>query len=314
MGIRLSGRYDNPLQLRNGEQWRRVQLQWPSTLWDRGTRSGAGQDRPSRQLSTECIRTVRHARQRVGMVLGRVRCGLLQELAGVRSSGTLRGLEPGAPGAGCARSLGAACAAHCYGSAVEFRYDDVGFRVALSVADGAEASIKPAKQDSQAATTLASDHRQDGFVPLFNGTDLDQTNFPLVSHGTKAPLRNLGIVCRSQNPRSAGRGRFRRSSRLRQAHPRLGRSRRRQLVAQEEAARRAARPAPADPGARLDAEKSLAAIASMATENRSVAASRRSTSESARPIFHPPTVRPTAFVRSMSKRSWPTGSVGRKKS
>ena len=42
-------------------------------LWDRGTRSGAGQDRPSRQLSTECIRTVRHARQRVGMVLGRVR-------------------------------------------------------------------------------------------------------------------------------------------------------------------------------------------------------------------------------------------------
>ncbi len=33
----------------------------------------AGQDRPSRQLSTECIRTVRHARQRVGMVLGRVR-------------------------------------------------------------------------------------------------------------------------------------------------------------------------------------------------------------------------------------------------
>ena len=72
MGIRLSGRNDNPLQLWDGQQWRRFKLQWQSALWDRGKRSGAGQARPSRQLSTECIRTVRHARQRVGMVLGRV--------------------------------------------------------------------------------------------------------------------------------------------------------------------------------------------------------------------------------------------------
>ena len=32
MGIRLSGRNDNPLQLWDGQQWRRVQLQWQSDL------------------------------------------------------------------------------------------------------------------------------------------------------------------------------------------------------------------------------------------------------------------------------------------
>ena len=41
--------------------------------WDRGTRPGAGQACPRRQLPPECIRTVRHARQCVGMVLGLVR-------------------------------------------------------------------------------------------------------------------------------------------------------------------------------------------------------------------------------------------------
>ena len=42
MGICLSGRNDSPLQLRNGQQWRRVQLQWERALRGRGTRSGAG--------------------------------------------------------------------------------------------------------------------------------------------------------------------------------------------------------------------------------------------------------------------------------
>ena len=93
MGIRLSGRNDNPLQLWDGQQWRRVELQWQTALWDRATRSGIGQDRPSWQLSTECIRTVRHARQRVGMVLGRVPGGLSQELVGIRFAGTLPDAE-----------------------------------------------------------------------------------------------------------------------------------------------------------------------------------------------------------------------------
>ncbi len=93
MGIRLPGRNDNRLQLRDRQQWRRVQLRGQSALWDRGPRPVDWHERPCRQLSAQCLRTVRHARQRVGMVLGLVQCVLLQALAGVRSAGTLPGAE-----------------------------------------------------------------------------------------------------------------------------------------------------------------------------------------------------------------------------
>jgi formylglycine-generating enzyme required for sulfatase activity len=52
-----------------------------------------------------------------------------------------------------------------------------GFRVALSVAaSSTEASEKSVKQDPQPQATQPSEHRQDGFVPLFNGKDLTGWN------------------------------------------------------------------------------------------------------------------------------------------
>ena len=94
-------------------------------------------NRPSRRLSTECIRTVRHARQRVGMVLGLVSGGLSQELAGLRSAGTCpRVGAPRLPG----RRLGLLRPALPVGTAVDEQSDQrfwctdrrfgTGFRVA----------------------------------------------------------------------------------------------------------------------------------------------------------------------------------------
>ena len=83
-----AGTYD-PVQFwgRRGEPGRVCLVRWQLEPSDPSGRSEA----------SERVRAVRHARQRVGVVLGRLRQGLLSPVAGRRRDRPLAGLGPGVP-------------------------------------------------------------------------------------------------------------------------------------------------------------------------------------------------------------------------
>ena len=97
MGIRLSGGNDNPLQLWDGQQWRRVQLQWQSALWDRGTKvpiwAGPSQSAVIDRMHSDCTTCT-------------ATCGMVLGIRGHRSARAGRRVQRGGAGTPTVRSAG----------------------------------------------------------------------------------------------------------------------------------------------------------------------------------------------------------------